>query len=422
LQDEVGKVSDASNLLQAKTKFEPSKDCSSGKCTKSTKHDRRSCKVCLPGKKISSASRKRWKRYVKATAAAYAPLGGIQPACAPRMHKHSGKYKGAVMLFHGFTACPQQWNDLVPLLTGKGFTVFTPLLLGHGAVYKEVEVTKNGVVEKVIEDNIDLMPDKKEEHHKFAEEMNAIMAWAGGETVIMGLSLGGAVATYAGTKYDYTRQLLAVPLMEIAADNAIIQLLRRVNSGKSPLSGLRTFRFGFGAPCEGERAGGRAGICQFNLRKIMAGRDLGHDALKVHVRGLTRAQVDGVQVVFTEGDGAVSVQAVQKLATKLGARKGSGHSCGFDKAIGHSFLSAFDTPQENKYWLSEVTRTVAAFLTDGTPFEQEGVIDDWPRCKLTCTPESCPYHAAAGHIAVAPANKGLLVKTAEELEAQLAAE
>merc|ERR1719401_1220168 len=102
----------------------------------------------------------------------------------------------------------------------------------------------------------------------------------------------------------------------------------------------------------------------------------------------------GVQVIFVENDPAVSVGAVQELATKLGAGKDSDSVCGLDAVVQHSFLSPFDNPNENKFWLREVTRKVADYLVNGTQLPQDGIMESekgWPRCQLTCTRVSCLY-------------------------------
>ena len=40
--------------------------------------------------------------------------------------------EGLPVLFHGFSACPQQWDLISPLLAKRGFDVLMPLNPGHG--------------------------------------------------------------------------------------------------------------------------------------------------------------------------------------------------------------------------------------------------------------------------------------------------
>ena len=82
----------------------------------------------------------RWESYV-ARVTAEAPL---QEGCAPtRVSPPQGvRAKGVVALFHGFTACPQQFVDVAADLAASGFEVLLPLLPGNGRVPRVVEGTK----------------------------------------------------------------------------------------------------------------------------------------------------------------------------------------------------------------------------------------------------------------------------------------
>lgn len=46
----------------------------------------------------------------------------LQPGCTPFRVASSPaeQYKGVVVLLHGFSACPQQFLDLAPLIAGQG--------------------------------------------------------------------------------------------------------------------------------------------------------------------------------------------------------------------------------------------------------------------------------------------------------------
>lgn len=47
----------------------------------------------------------------------------------------------AVLLLHGFTSTPLIFRELVPLLKAQGFTVYAPLLTGHGTSPDDLERT-----------------------------------------------------------------------------------------------------------------------------------------------------------------------------------------------------------------------------------------------------------------------------------------
>ena len=58
----------------------------------------------------------------------------IQLDCQPKVFESQGPQKGVVMLFHGFSACPQQFYGTAEDLSKFGYKVYVPLLPGHGYV------------------------------------------------------------------------------------------------------------------------------------------------------------------------------------------------------------------------------------------------------------------------------------------------
>ena len=57
-----------------------------------------------------------WNSFVSETLSAY-PSGanGVQDQCKPRKYEPSGSIQGTIVLLHGFTACPQQYDEVVRL-------------------------------------------------------------------------------------------------------------------------------------------------------------------------------------------------------------------------------------------------------------------------------------------------------------------
>lgn len=275
------------------------------------------------------------------------------------------------MLLHGFTACPQQFEKLVPLLTSKGYTVFTPVLPGHG--YKS-EPRGSG-----FNDYIADLVTREEDYRVFGREMHQVMQAAGGEKAIFGMSLGGGVAAWIGHLGGYDRTMLAVPM--ISAGRFFDPFLTYLN-----LSPARRYRpLSWGQGCEDERASGRAGICTFNSAIVAAGRNLGRD----HLNDAAREGMKGgdMQIVFVEEDSAVSTPAIIDLAEKYGMDKSTSNVCGMDAALGHSFLSPYDNADVDKYWIDEVTQKIANYLTEGRSLPQDGVsTSGWPGCEVRSTP------------------------------------
>lgn len=57
---------------------------------------------------------------------------GIRVDCLPRLLTHGHKTERAVVLLHGFTNCPKQFDSLAVLLYERGFNVYLPRVPRHG--------------------------------------------------------------------------------------------------------------------------------------------------------------------------------------------------------------------------------------------------------------------------------------------------
>lgn len=58
---------------------------------------------------------------------------GIRADCLPRLFTHGHRVERAVVLLHGFTNCPKQFDSLAVLLHERGFNVYLPRVPRHGA-------------------------------------------------------------------------------------------------------------------------------------------------------------------------------------------------------------------------------------------------------------------------------------------------
>ena len=52
-----------------------------------------------------------WNSFLTQSLASYP--GGSQEQCKPRKYDATGAYQGTILLLHGFTACPQQFDEVV---------------------------------------------------------------------------------------------------------------------------------------------------------------------------------------------------------------------------------------------------------------------------------------------------------------------
>jgi len=325
---------------------------------------------------VGSSAQNLWNRYVFAANAAAVRAGrGLQAGCQPQMHTHKGTYRGAALLFHGFTACPQQFENLIPQLTAKGFTVFAPVTPGHGYNY----VTRSGEVDDYIAD----LPTDEEDYRVFGREMHEIMQAANGKKVIFGMSLGGGIAAWTSYLGGYDRTFLAAPMVLASGFmNNLISLNNQIPWRRNQVSS-------WGPSCETERQLGRAGICHFTAAIGAAARNLGEQHSQDAETG-EHVAPGSMQIVFVERDLAVSSDEVINLALKYGIDDSSNMICGMDAEYGHSFLSPYDNPNEDKYWLDEATQMVANYLADGQALPQGGghkMFGDtpYPRCNIKST-------------------------------------
>lgn len=65
--------------------------------------------------------------------------GELQKGCEPYYKLAKGNVKGSVMLFHGYSSCPQQYDELSVQLADKGYNVFIHLLPGHGKIANKID-------------------------------------------------------------------------------------------------------------------------------------------------------------------------------------------------------------------------------------------------------------------------------------------
>ncbi len=57
----------------------------------------------------------------------------FQSKCAPiKVIPTNQQVKGLIVMYHGYTACPDSMQPVADLLSSKGFAVVVPLLPGHG--------------------------------------------------------------------------------------------------------------------------------------------------------------------------------------------------------------------------------------------------------------------------------------------------
>lgn len=303
---------------------------------------------------------------------------GIQKSCQPRYVPAQGKYKGSVVLFHGYTACPQQFFELAEEhLAPAGFAVFLPLHPGHGQML-DSSTNKHKM------DGIPMLSDEgpfkdgkaqKSLYGTLAHQMNEVMAKAKGERVVGGLSVGGAIASYALMQGQsiYNRAIIFAPFLDLSnklADGALGALtglkFNPISGEFSDIGFLNHKVLGWGPGCTKENESGRAGICDFKFSNILAALSFGS---QVKHNAKTLPSTIQVQILASEADTTASPNSALDIAQKWGARSdGNVRVCLFAPPVPHSMLSRFDNPTENKSWLPDLLNNTKLFVTQSNSF------------------------------------------------------
>ena len=324
-----------------------------------------------------------WQTYLNNT-----PLSKLQKGCEPtRVKIKPGKKRmGTAILFHGFTACPQQYFALADMIATQGYEVFLPLNVGHGR--KRI----NG------EEQIQDLPD--ENNYMFANDelvrtMNEIAKESAGIKVVGGLSLGGAMAARALTlapaqnngKNIYNRALIMTPLFQLSNLKGSIAMstIQNLNSIGVPLNTVLTMDQGWGPGCELEISAKppRAGICKFEMKHAFAAQQFGWQV----TRKIEAVDVP-VQGVGVYGDPVVNNKLFEDVLRKMSAGKNNKiKHCFYPRGVennekdknwlasqgktngaNHSLLSTFDSPTESKWWLDGLMQKTLEFIIYGALF------------------------------------------------------
>jgi pimeloyl-ACP methyl ester carboxylesterase len=302
----------------------------------------------------------------------------LQTDCRPRAipAEPGMPRRGAVVMVHGYWACPQQFFELAPLLTARGFDVLLPLLPGHGAHFDADQA-----------DQLTGLPgldDWESAYGGLAQRINAIMALSPGERVIVGFSAGGAVSVNANLRASklYDRHLLLSPFFGTgggATGDAAIEFLGRVPG----LKNLRFSNLGVLDRCYELRVNGTARLCDFHLEHVAGLLALA----KQNLRAVDELGLDvPMQIIAVESDIFVNNGRIQWLAERGRARSDL-WLCFFAEPVPHAMLSRYENPDVDMFWLDELLEGAAAFVVSATPFPRnaEASIKGWPGCAIDTT-------------------------------------
>jgi carboxylesterase len=118
---------------------------------------------------------------IEAIQIAEAELPDLSPECGSLLITHDEKVENVVVFIHGFTSCPDQFATLGQAYFDQGYNVFIPRQPNHGLQELDGAPLKGLTAEKLA---------------AFGTEVADIAQGLGERVVVVGLSGGGAVATW----------------------------------------------------------------------------------------------------------------------------------------------------------------------------------------------------------------------------------
>lgn len=130
----------------------------------------------------------------------------IAQAALPRLYEHGAAAERAVILIHGFTTCPQQFEELAHRFYDRGCNVYVPRIPRHGY--------QNRLTRDLANLTVPELQASSHEAYEFARGLGA-------RVNVVGLSLGGSMALWlAQTQPLDTAVSIAPFLMPIAIPGA----------------------------------------------------------------------------------------------------------------------------------------------------------------------------------------------------------
>ena len=309
----------------------------------------------------------------------------LQPGCEPiKLESNKNvRGQGLVILLHGFSACPQQYEQLAPRLAKLGFDVLVPLLPGHGI--KPIQFQPRI-------DNTDLVPRTVASWKAFRNEINDLAESYRGKRSITGLSMGTNLALSAYIKRpdlysnvvgispklrNETSFLHGIFSNNIHLFNIDEWILNRKSGWDSCLKD---------AVLENKP---RSGFCSFQNKNAIAMLKFGNETIK-DSKLLENTSSAKIQIVLSHNDDGVANNGALELADNLLENGDNLDICTMPTEVPHSMFSPYDRPHA-KPWIDFLFSGIENSLMFSEPipsnFDEGGTI--------TGKPATCAWTAPA---------------------------
>lgn len=317
-------------------------------------------------------------------------------------------FSGTAVLFHGFTACPQQYYEMATILAKKGVATFVPLLPGMGRSPAPDSTTGPKVGEQTVNEYYGqflprIQNDEWKRYLDFVADVSQFMKTIPGDKFIAGVSVGGNLATYSYLESPglYKRVLLsspyygmpssyplrktpdgkvASPAQQIAADSAYHITDELIKTLARDITAVGSFPIGWGEVCHRQQSNGRRGICHFRVENLAAVNALGGYVLEQLKNPSRNAAPDTtihyVPVEFDTGADTTSIRRALAYQQKgEGAKRVS--SCWYPTAYTHSYFSRRDLSELSETpWVASFLSQASNFLAYGDKFATSGASEE----------------------------------------------
>jgi len=170
----------------------------------------------------------------------------LQDPCYPRFTRQSAlpKAAGLIVAFHGYSACPDQFDEISAAWLEAGFDVMVPLFPGHGRLQGECADNELGTFTGTCAGKdrfVDEIPSNRQAYVDFVDRINAIVIQEQcrmeyDQVIATGVSHGGTLATYAVNTAPsdlYDKFFAIVPSFAATSPGIDRQFVACVNSGTS---------------------------------------------------------------------------------------------------------------------------------------------------------------------------------------------
>lgn len=132
---------------------------------------------------------------VEAVQAQEGASGIVNPVCESILLSHGERTEEAIIFYHGFTSCPEQYRELGQQFFADGYNVFIPRLPHHGRANRDRDA---------------LLATSAEELAAFTAQTVDIGRGLGRNVIVSGLSGGGTLAAYVAQHNEDVEEVVIV--------------------------------------------------------------------------------------------------------------------------------------------------------------------------------------------------------------------